>query len=197
MRRLLLARETGIAPEALLFREGPYGKPELTSDPDVRFNASHSGDIVALAIAHGRDVGVDVELVRAERDLRAMAAYSFSERERSDLAALAPQQFVAGFYSCWTQKEAFLKLIGAGLSQPLDAFDVEVDPAKQPALLASRMTGTKAPPCRMVRIPAGGGYAATLAMADTPVVHRVTCAWYLGDGALLTPSSVPVRDGIA
>ena len=190
MRRLLLARETGAAPDSLLFREGRYGKPELTFDPDLRFNVSHSGDVVVMAISHGREVGVDVEALRTDCDLEAMASYSFSEREQRDLAGLAPHLYVHGFYACWTQKEAFLKLVGAGLSQPLDAFDVEVDPTRQPGLLGVRMAATGALPCRMARIPVDEGYAATLAVMDAPAVECVRSAWYEGDSTPLSYRAV-------
>ncbi len=194
MRRLLLARETGVSPDALLFQHGTYGKPELTSDPDVRFNVSHSGNVVAIALARGREVGIDVEAIRADRDLDAIASYSFSDRERRDLAALAPELYVQGFYGCWTQKEAFLKLLGAGLHCPLDAFDVEVSPARQPALRALRMTATNALPCRMARIPVGDGYTASLAIRDTPAVECVLSAWYPSEGAPLSYRSLSLGD---
>jgi len=58
-----------VAPEVLEFRVGARGKPELVlpgraaDDPvaALKFNLSHSENILALAVAFHRDVGVDVE----------------------------------------------------------------------------------------------------------------------------------------
>ena len=41
---------------------------------------------------------------------------------------LAPDDYVQGFFECWTRKEAFVKAIALGLSHPLDAFEVTCGP---------------------------------------------------------------------
>ena len=43
----------------------------------------------------------------------------------------------AAFFKCWTSKEAFVKGIGVGLSVPLQAIEVSVDPDQPAQLLAA------------------------------------------------------------
>src|SRR5436190_2114622 len=57
-----------------------------------------------------------------------IAARFFSLPEQAMLRAFAPAERVAAFFRCWTRKEAFIKLLGAGLSFPLDEFDVSLAP---------------------------------------------------------------------
>jgi 4'-phosphopantetheinyl transferase len=56
-----------------------------------------------------------------------MAETWFSPVESARLFTLAPEKQLDGFYHVWTQKEAFVKAHGVGLSLPLDNFSVEVD----------------------------------------------------------------------
>ena len=68
-----------------------------------------------------------------------MAEHSFSPNERARLAAESGSAAVRGFFRCWTQKEAYIKGRGGGLSIPLDSFDVPLDePADAPRPIVSR-----------------------------------------------------------
>jgi 4'-phosphopantetheinyl transferase len=134
-----LADYVGCVPCEVQLVYGPHGKPALAPDsgyPSLRFSVSHSGGLVVYAISRDCRLGVDVEVVRPIADLEGIAEYFFSPRERASLRALAPHQRTAGFFNCWTRKEAYVKAIGSGLAQPLDAFDVELRPGVPARLLA-------------------------------------------------------------
>jgi uncharacterized protein YbcV (DUF1398 family) len=65
--RELLGRYLNRAPEHLEFDHAPQGKPTLHTElphASVRFNVSHSHGMALLAFTVGRQVGVDLELVR-------------------------------------------------------------------------------------------------------------------------------------
>jgi 4'-phosphopantetheinyl transferase len=103
------------------------GKPALVNVPRDRcpsFNLSHSGDLALLAVASGRDVGVDVEQVQPIADADAIAEHYFCARERDTLRQIDGEARMALFYTYWTRKEAILKATGDGLSLPLDQVDV-------------------------------------------------------------------------
>jgi 4'-phosphopantetheinyl transferase len=159
-RRALLGAYVGVSPGALTFATGEHGKPRLDGTAsDVRFNVSHSGDVALLAVARGKELGVDVEEIRASADLDAIARAQFSPREQSDLrrAGASDEARVRSFFACWSRKEAVIKAIGLGLAFPLAAFDVAVDPDAPPRLLASRDARLDAAVWSMhpLRIPAG------------------------------------------
>ncbi len=88
-----------------------------------------------------------------------VASSVFSPAERAVLEGLPMTQRMQGFYNCWTRKEAYIKAIGKGLAQPLDAFDVSLDPAA-----AAALRGAPDAPSRwsMQALPAPSGYAAAL-----------------------------------
>ena len=129
--RRLLAGRLGIAPQAVEFVETKYGKPRLApvhGSADVEFNVSHSGILALFAFTNGRAVGIDVELVREVPDTDDLAERFFSPMEAASLRALPLDRRSLAFLACWTRKEAFIKALGLGLSCPLDAFDVTIDP---------------------------------------------------------------------
>jgi 4'-phosphopantetheinyl transferase len=136
LRRLIAAR-LQMRPEDVEITCGAHGKPMLGPGCDgsnLRFNLSHSGDVALFAICEGRDLGVDVERIRPLSDADDIASRFFSRREYAAYRALPPCDKVAGFFNCWTRKEAFLKAIGSGLDYPLDRFDVSLAPG-EPARL--------------------------------------------------------------
>jgi 4'-phosphopantetheinyl transferase len=110
--RRILSRLAGAAPRDLLIVEGEHGKPELAGRV-IEFNASHSGDLVALAFARETAVGIDVERRRVLHDPLAIARRFFSERELAFISAAGDA--AAAFFTVWTAKEAIVKASGKGI----------------------------------------------------------------------------------
>ena len=81
-------------------------------------------------------MGVDVEEVRPMEP--EVADTHFSASERSQLRELQGDAWLAGFYRCWTRKEAILKAEGVGLSHALDSFAVSLLPEEPAELLETR-----------------------------------------------------------
>jgi 4'-phosphopantetheinyl transferase len=178
MLRVALGRRLGVPPQSLRFESGPFGKPRLAPEREApfRFNVAHSGDVVLVAVALDREVGIDVEAIRPIDDLDSLVRATFSEREQRGISA-APDR-LASFFATWTRKEAVVKALGQGLSFPLDAFDVDVNPLSPPALLHSRDAALRVGDWMMHGLPQTPGYASALAAerATSSVVVFEECA---------------------
>jgi 4'-phosphopantetheinyl transferase len=138
--RLLLGEILNLPANTLRFEYNEFGKPRLipTQEQRLRFNVSHAGDLILIAITRGRPVGVDVEKIRTDLDFGEVAARFFSINESKSLALLAGVGRYEAFFTCWTRKEAYLKARGDGLSVPLDQFDVPFLPNEKARLLETR-----------------------------------------------------------
>ena len=137
--RDLLGRYIPCTPETIDFAYGPRGKPAIVGPgtrPDIRFNLSHSHSLAVITIGRGREVGIDVELIRTEFAGEAIARRYFSVKEVAELSSLSAELRTEGFFLCWTRKEAYIKAKGDGLQIPLDSFDVSLSPGL-PATLSS------------------------------------------------------------
>jgi 4'-phosphopantetheinyl transferase len=162
--RVVLSGYLGVRPADVLLETAAGGKPRA-SDPDgPRFNLTHSGARALAAVSADREVGIDIEEIREVGDLDALAAACFSPAERAALAAVPARQRRRAFFAAWTRKEAFLKLLGEGLSRPLDAFDVTMAPGEPPRLL--RVEAQPAAPARyeLRDLRPAPGYAGALAI---------------------------------
>jgi len=129
--RQILGRYLKQNPAQLLLIYGPNGKPELAgyeSEQLLQFNLAHSDGLALYAVTRGRPIGIDVEKKRDLSDIDGLANRFFSTKEYSDWHSLAQEERLEAFFRCWTSKEAFIKAIGAGLSYPLDQFDVSLLP---------------------------------------------------------------------
>jgi len=104
---------------SLEFEYGPYGKPRLVDGDGLEFSWARSGGVGVLAVARGRAVGVDVERVDARRALGPIAEQLFAAEEATELGSLPEDGRVKRFFELWTQKEAYAKALGTGLSVPL------------------------------------------------------------------------------
>ena len=136
--RRILGAYLRLPPEKLCFTADRLGKPELVREQQLAFNLSHSRSIALLAVAQEGPLGVDVEDVRPIEP--EVADRHFSPVERSALQPMQGDDWLNGFYRCWTRKEAILKAEGVGLHRALDSFDVELRPDEPAALLATRDT---------------------------------------------------------
>jgi 4'-phosphopantetheinyl transferase len=87
----------------------------------VDFNISHSGAYIVCAMAEEGKIGVDIEEIKSipVSDF----TDQFSEKELNNI--LTSEDILQSFYTIWTQKEAFLKAIGTGLSTPLNKVFIE------------------------------------------------------------------------
>ncbi len=121
--RTTLSRYAGRDPGAWCFTRGEHGKPELIDPPiPLRFNLSHSRDLVVFAVSLEHDVGVDIETIERRNDVLAIARHYFSSREVEDLFALPEARQRDRFFDYWTLKEAYIKARGEGISLGLGNF---------------------------------------------------------------------------
>jgi 4'-phosphopantetheinyl transferase len=129
MLRRILARYGAGAPERLVIADAAGGKPALRPPSALRFNVANSGDRALVAVAHGREIGVDLEPVRAHADGMALARRVCAPAELAELAAVSMRHRSRALLRCWVRKEACVKALGIGLRQPLESFEVGVEPA--------------------------------------------------------------------
>lgn len=124
MLRTLIAGYSGMKPSEVSFIYGSHGKPGLSGNMPLTFNLSHAGEVVVCAFARDRQIGVDVERVRANFNVEEIGERFFSAAERDTLRRLPAGEKHDGFFRFWTRKEAYIKARGEGLSHPLHQFDV-------------------------------------------------------------------------
>jgi 4'-phosphopantetheinyl transferase len=164
--RSILGHIAGVAPNEVVFRYGRRGKPELASPAqDLQFNMSHSRDVVLVAVAHGRRVGVDIEHIDEPGDVRRITARFLSPRDRDAIEQLPADRQRDAFLRCWTRKEAYMKARGDGISRPLDDFDVT--PTSDPS--RARLQSSSGDPnetegWELADVPAPRGFMAAIAV---------------------------------
>lgn len=168
--RELLGSYLQQSPKNLEFNYEQHGKPFLSganASSGLNFNLSHSGEMVVYAIARQRNLGIDVEQMRPAFAAEDIARRYFSAREIDDLQTLPRESRVAGFFNCWTRKEAYLKATGMGLQIALDSFSVSLLP-DQPAHFAGGIDAK----WRLAAFRPAEGYVAALAFDGAPCAIR-------------------------
>lgn len=185
--RRLLAHYIPLSPEALSFRYSPYGKPALAGTCEasrIEFNLSHSGELVLFAFTRERRIGIDIEWIRPDLSVQEageIAKQFFSPREVDALNALPESLHQAAFFHCWTQKEAYIKAQGEGLSMPLDRFDVSLHPAGPAVLLQTLDVPQEAAKWQLRTLPPAPGYAAAVAVEMGSRPTEFAFHWYFSE----------------
>ncbi len=139
--RQILSQYLDLTPDQIVFTYGQQGKPAIAShndNPPIQFNLSHSHDRAIYAISAKYPVGIDLEYIHLVNAAELVDRF-FSPAERAIFHSLPISEQQAAFFHAWTQKEAYLKACGTGLSIPLDQIEVSIDP-RSPAQIISTPT---------------------------------------------------------
>lgn len=126
--RRILGYYFSMQPGQLIFSYSPHGKPSIAYPENtnaIQFNVAHSGEIALYGFSRQYDLGIDVETI-SDRPTGELAMRFFAPEESAQLMQLPQDQRKKSFYDVWTQKEAFVKALGLGLSYPLTNFEVKV-----------------------------------------------------------------------
>ena len=102
-----------------------YNKPYFDNDL-IRFNISHSGDIVVCALSDEHEIGIDVEIV-TDIEIEDFKS-NITEIEWNKI--VSSNNIKDSFFDYWTQKEAVIKAHGQGLSIPLTSFEISDNTTK-------------------------------------------------------------------
>jgi len=165
--RAILGRYLRAAPGSLELRYSPHGKPAVSTDSGataLRFNVSHADGLALYGLTAGREIGIDLERIRPDVVSDQIADHYFSPREGAVLRSLSPTERVEAFFNCWTRKEAYIKARGAGLSLPLNRFDVSLAPDEPAALLSTRDDPPDASRWLLRELFPGPGYVGAVAV---------------------------------
>ena len=122
--REILALYGAGEPAQIRFSLGPNGKPMLAEGAEPHFNLARCEGQGLLALALGRELGVDLERIRPEVGYESIAENFFTPGEQSLLQAQDPAARPRFFFNCWTLKEACLKAQSQTSLPSLERIDV-------------------------------------------------------------------------
>lgn len=138
LRAMLAHALEGVEPHEVPIVVNQRGKPCLADPDGPAFNVTHTVDLnvqggwralvaVALASSDISAVGIDVERVDRFHGANLVERF-FTEGERAELAALAPELLPERRAVLWTCKEAFVKATGTGIAGQFGNFEMSLDP---------------------------------------------------------------------
>jgi len=174
--RLLLAAYLGCPGKSIKLARSDRGKPMLAgehAESPLRFNASHSGDWLAVAVADGLSVGIDIETERRLPRAQLLARRFLSVDESEWLVELDEPFRSRQFLKQWTARESLVKARGCGLAGALGEMALDWQP---PAIrrLPSDWDGAEAMALTSLSLPDRlVGHLASLNGPLEPVVRRI------------------------
>jgi len=168
--RRILSRYLHTEPEAIRFTTSARGKPAVVAtdlSPPIRFSLSHSEDVALCAVARDRELGVDVERLRAVATWRQIADRTFAQDEIQALRAVDEERAGEAFLRCWTRKEAYSKARGEGITGRWTQFAVSLEPDAVTLVRDDAPTAASLGPFALVPLDPGPGYVGALAVQGT------------------------------
>jgi 4'-phosphopantetheinyl transferase len=168
--RILAGRELGAPPAALTWTPGRHGKPGLAAPwSGLHTSLSHSGDLIAAAIAAARPVGVDVQYLVPGLDTVGLSARFFPPDEAACVAAGRDASTRADrFARLWARKEAVVKAAGGRLWPNLKI-----------AVRGREVVGCAEPagPHRVADVTAPAGFRAAVALTGEAPFIMEAASW--------------------
>lgn len=165
--RMVLSWYSDRGPRELSFEITPSGKPMLQATDAganaIRFNLSHSHGRALIAVSKDREVGVDLEKIRADRDVTALARRFFAPQEQVLIMSAGLAERHSTFSRIWVAKEATLKARGSGLTFPLDRQRIELSEDGTECRLISEDNPPDSPPPVIRFLPLEEGWVGAIA----------------------------------
>ena len=138
-RRFVVARDAlrnlvscycGASPGEVQFAFGAHGKPSIRHpETSIRFNLSHSDDLMVAAFTSETEVGVDIEKIDPRFAATEISARFFTPQEHA-LIEEREEGRTEIFLRFWTAKEAVMKATGLGLNLEPNAIAMALDPLR-------------------------------------------------------------------
>ncbi len=113
--RSMVADSLNIDGNALELQTNEFEKPFAINNP-VYFNLSHSSATAVLVISEKMPIGIDLEFIDRKVDVLQLAPTVFIASEVKRLEKADEEKAKHLFFQFWTAKEAYLKMLGTGLS---------------------------------------------------------------------------------
>ncbi|MGM7693063.1 4'-phosphopantetheinyl transferase family protein [Staphylococcus saprophyticus] len=111
--RFVINKLFSITNDKITIIKDEYGKPIITSHPDIHFSLSYSTNIIALAI-NNSPVGIDIEKI-FDLDYMSVVNNFFNSNEKRYMSNLVQDKHLNCFFNMWTLKESLGKFIGTGI----------------------------------------------------------------------------------
>lgn len=109
------------------FSENNRGKPYIAGSELIKFNISHTRNIISVAFSE-QNIGIDVEtsLSATDKQITQLIDFCFSEKEKLYINFGEPG-YNQRFFEVWTRREAYFKCLGCGLSIKNNKKDISKD----------------------------------------------------------------------
>ena len=165
--RILLSRYMRVSPAQLHFETQDQGKPFLmtSSSFPIQFNVAHTKGIALIALTTQHAVGIDVEWIDRKIQDSDIAKRYFSPGESRYLASLDSTLRTQQFFWYWTGKEAYLKMLGKGISEGLAQCELTIDPDQFKIDVSHPNEKGQEGNCSVYRITCGAEHVGAVAVA--------------------------------
>lgn len=117
--RMLAQEQFGLKDLNILKNE--WGRPYFSNHSEIDMSISHTDGMIAVVVASGKKVGIDVEKIHKINDMIIDKYYSDLEKK---ILCDEKQDYETGATLIWTRKEAYSKYIGTGLTRDLIKADM-------------------------------------------------------------------------